>query len=327
MTRYFHTWTLLALALFVAAPGVASAQGLSEAQVRATFKDKVLPALRRAETDAAALDGAMSSYLGWMREAQLHGYEDDAFPAEQQAGMASLTIGLKNAYAKAKQRCPGVKPTRELFRLARMSLLLGWSEEDMLFPTFDQDVQACTPETIYRVSVRIKRSEAKRGVGRDVKYVAFLAPNTSGEPGELEGEGTYTGFIVARAHEYWEAAKQSCVSPRKPERADVRGKIDATGSIVDWSAMGGGKEAMTYAFESKDWPLKIMEDENGIYARTAQEKEDASGLGSWLRNKPVSLTKATTSLTDTRNEPGDKCSGQVTETEEIEIQRIGGSTR
>jgi len=92
------------------------------------FDARILPALRRAEGDPAALDGAVSEYLGWVREGLLLGLSEDAFAKEEAAARASLTTGLRNAYARTRTRCPGLKPTRELIRLARMSMLVGWSE-------------------------------------------------------------------------------------------------------------------------------------------------------------------------------------------------------
>lgn len=297
-------------------------------QLHACFERRILPALRRAERDATVLEPAIQAFFGWGRQWQLLGYESSVFASEWDAGMTSLDIAFRNAYQRARERCrrtPGRGPAGELLRIVRQLALLGWSEEE-LFPSFPQDLAACTKEVVYRVRVRIVRASAKQGVGRDITYTGFLRPKASGEPGELEGSASYSGFIVARARDYWEPGKQACVSPVPPQRITVRGHAEASGMVDLTAPAQGSNSTITYQFETTDWPLKLFESDGTLYARTPQEIEDARALGSWLRVKPVPLAGPVTALTDTRTQPGDRCSGEVTETEEVRIEHMAGGS-
>lgn len=322
MKRFFA----LAVALFVftgPAPAASASQAGLETRLSAAFQDRILPALRRAETDPAALDGAVSGYFGWLREGLLLGFSEDAFANEEATALASLTTGLKNAYAKTRATCPGIKPTRELIKLARQSMLFGWSEDDMLFPTFDEDVRACTPETVYRITVRSATSDEKHGVLGNVKYVAFLAAGAKDSENELEGIGTYSGFHISTPKETPNYGKGGCTAWGKSYRFRLSGAIDATGGFMDMS-FAGGANGLTYTLATTDWPLKpLFVDLKDAYAQTSDEKEAVSGLGTIVRMDPIALKERVTTVKDTRTQPGGECAGTVTMTEDIRIERIG----
>jgi hypothetical protein len=328
--------TALMLALLAAAPASAAADAVCGAlahadpamrdqRVRACFHERVLPALRRAETNPAVLESAADTFHEWLRAFQLVGYPENAFSQEYGTGKASLITALKYAYGKAQERClqkPGPMTAEALVTPVQTSMMFGWSEDDMLFPTFDEDFRKCTTRATYRISVRTTQSDEKHGLMSDFQYVALLAPNASGEAGEFEGWGVYSGFLVSSSQET-PNGRGGCTAQGKPMRFTVRGKLEASASFLDMTALGG-KNGITYVLTSTDWPLKpLFVDPKDAYAQTEEEKDSVKGMATVARIDPIALTGPVTTLTDSSSQPGGVCAGNITSTEKIQITRIG----
>lgn len=313
------------LALLAAAPAASATEPAAEARLSAAFQERILPALRAAETNAATVESAADGFHGWLREIQLNGYPETAFRDEYTTGKKSLITGLKNAYEQAQKQCrrtPGKKAADDLATPVITSMLFGWNEDDMLFPTFDEDYRACTAETVYRITVRTSSSDEKHGVLGELKYVAFLGSAKKGSEHELEGIGAYSGFQISTPKETVNYGKGTCTAWGEPHRFTLRGELEATGGFIDMSALGGAN-GIIYTLATTDWPLKPMfVDVKDAYAQTAEEKDALKGMGTTARIDPIPLTGKVTTVKDTRTEFGGDCAGKITTSEDIRIELI-----
>lgn len=294
--------------------------GAREARLRSCFETQVWPALRRGETSEPALAAAADAFLGWLREVQLTGASDQDFAAEHERGRRSLTIGLRNAYSSALAQCrraPGPVAAARLAGWAHRSYLFGWSEDDPLFPTFDEDFRQCQSGKVFRITVRSSQRSERLGTLSDITYRAII----SGGDDELTGTGTYAGFVVSMPNATPDGTSGRCTLQGTPRRFSIGGQLDASGSMLDLSALGGSS-GLTYILATTDWPLKpIFLSPDDAFARTAEEREGVKGSGTVARLNPLPLTGTVTEATQTETSDGGVCAGTITDTETIRVQR------
>ena len=157
-------------------------------------------------------------------------------------------------------------------------------------------------------------------------YVAFLGAAPQGSEDELEGIGTYRSLVVSLPHETPNGKGSGCTAQGRQHRFTIRGTLEATGNFLDMSALGG-TSGLTYVLGSTDWPLKpFFFDLKDAYAQTADEKDAVKGLATTARLDPVPLTGRVTTVKATRTGFGGECAGKTTETEDIRIERLGGTS-
>lgn len=166
------------------------------------------------------------------------------------------------------------------------------------------------------ITVRTRTTSARFGVSSEYVYEARLVPDPAGSAGELKGTGTYRGFVMARPANC-ELAKKSGA-----DRYEVRGTLEASGSISDWRALGGPANGMMYVLATTDWPLMPLYGAEGPYAKTAEDKEGVKGLGTTRSGvKPVSVAGAVTTETRITKLDASACGGIITVTEDIRVER------
>ena len=333
-----HWKILLVLPLLIvfgsAVPRAAARQGCGSADVadedaraarlRACFKTTVAPALARGETSEAALEAAFDAYFSWNREAQLGGFSDTAFPDEHARATASLERGLKRAYAVRQDECrrmPHPAAAARLLVLFRTSQLIGWIDVPM-FPSFGDDFAACMKGGTYRITIRSTTASELMGPSEDLTYVAVLHPDPA-DPDELIGIGVYSGYVVSSPNATPKGPGQPCVLHGTRIQFPLRGKVEASGSFIDLSPLGG-PNGMTYILATTDWPLMpLFADPKDAYARTEEDKEGVKGTGTVARIEPLPLKGPVTDMKDVQTSDGGECAGTVTETETVRIERLG----
>lgn len=286
----------------------------AETALRTCFRQQVLPALAKAETDDKLIDRAANDFFAWARQAALLDIIG-RLAAEEADGVASLTIGLSHAYGVAKDKCVRLHDSSQIDVMLR---LLHWSQLRgiELTTALDDDIAGCMRGASYLVQVRVTTSTSGHGTGSEFHYTAVLRPVPRGAAGELAGRGRWAGFVVARKANCHQAAKGGA------QRFDVAGALEATGTMLDLPASGGRPQTgFLYALKTLDWPLKPIFGGDSPFAETAEEREGLAGAGSVFAFEPIALTSRATTTVDTAT-ISRSCDGETTMRTESRVVRL-----
>lgn len=288
-----------------------------EPALRACYRDRVLPALKRAEADDARIPEAWQALTQWGRAAQLQGFSETHFDSEWRAADSSLTLAFKNGYTKAAARCAArsdVEAANRLVRLYTGSAVLR-TPSDTLFPHFQKDVAKCR-RSGYFIQVVDRVHEGRLGLTKEIRYLATVTPSAS-DPTEFTGVGSYGGFVVSTPN---------CVDGKfvsAPIRLRVGGTLEPTASIADMSAAGGAKSAFSFVLATRDWPFKPMFFSARDAVATGEDLEGVAGMGT-TAGTFLTLTDPVTVINEKETTDGGQCIGTITTTSEIRIERLGG---
>lgn len=288
-----------------------------EPAIRACYRDRVVPALKRAEMDDAQIPAAFSALFGWGRDAQLRGFSEADFTAEWDAAYASLTKAFTSGYSRALARCkarPDPAAAKRLTELYAGSSPLPVSG-DALFPEFRRDLATCRRATGYLITVVDRVVEEKLGTTKEMRYTATVTPSAA-DPAEYTGTGSYGGFVVATPN---------CVDGKfvnAPIKLPVGGRLDATATAADMSMLGGSKNSFQFVLASLDWPYKPFFFSGRDAVATGEDREGVAGLGT-TASPFFALTGPVTVTRESESTDGGRCLGKVTTTSEIRVERLG----
>ena len=291
-----------------------------EPALRACFEHDVVPKLRAAEGDDALIPSAFDAAMGWFRAGQLLGFGEDAFAAEWRIVLGSLTTAFTNGYTKAKARCrtradvAAAKKLRTLF--VGSAMIPGGGEE--LFPTFQDDIAKCLRGVSYLITVNERSVAEKIGTVSEMRYVATVAPKP-GDPEEMEGIGSYSGFAVSAPNCDGQTGKWH----GKFHRLPAAGRLSAWAQTADMSVLGGPASAFQFVLTTLDWPYKPMFFNRRDAVATGEDREAVAGMGTFAR-MDIALTGRTTTHRSTETEHGGVCVGRTTSSTSIQIVRLGG---
>lgn len=287
--------------------------------LRTCFRTQVMPQLTRAESDEKLIDRAAHDFTIWGRQAALLGIEEQ-FAAEFDQAHESIQRGLTHAYGVARDKCVR---RNDLSQIPEMLRLLRWAElwGIPVSADIDADIAACFRGDGYFVQVRQRSVSEKRGVGSSFTYNAVLRRAPGGD-GDLAGDGTWSGFIVAHDANCSDGARD------RGQRFEVAGNLETSGNTVDMAAPGAKPDLhLLYVLGTVDWPLKPVWGGDGPFATTADEKDAIKGLGSTMSPRPIRLTGAETTQSSRKVSEGSKCSGQLTVTTDVQIVQLRGRAR
>jgi len=282
--------------------------------LRACFRDEVYPGLRRAETNDQVVFAAIYDYFAWRRTVEIMGVGKE-LAAESEQADASAEKGLVHRYGVARDKCrarPDPAQVDVMLDVARFAQLIG---REHLFTMLQEDIQACTKATAYLITVRQRVTSAKRGEVSNFTYRAMLKSDPASGAGELAGTGRYAGAITTY--------KVNCRAYKNDpgERFTLSGTLEASGSPIDGTFFGKAKDSLTYILATTDWPLKMIFGDSP-FAETAEERDGLKGLGTLSGFAPLPLTEPVSTLKETATTEGDDCSGAVTTTSDLSVQRL-----
>lgn len=285
--------------------------------LRTCFRTQVMPALTRAETDHRLIEAAVNDFFVWGRQPALLGLEDEFKPEFDQATV-SIEKGVSHAYRVARDRCVRLNDQTQIhvmLGLARFAQLFSMT----ITGTLDSDLEACLRGSAYLVQAKLRSESTKRGVGSEYTYTALLRRVPNGDASEMAGTGSYGGYLVSHRANCSDRAQDT------PQRFDVTGKLEATGSIVDMAAPGAAPDPhLMYVLASLDWPLRPMWGGDGPFATTREEREGIAGLGTIMSARPIKLTGRVTTWSNVSREDHDKCAGTITRSTSVRIVQLKG---
>lgn len=289
-----------------------------EKVVKACFQQDVMPRLKAAEGDDNQIPAAFESLFSWGRGAQLMGFGDEDFAAEWNTAYASLTTAFKNGYGKALARCakqPNAAAAERLTELYTGSALVA--DSDALFPNFRDDVEKCLRGPSYLVTLRQNTTWSKGGTMGEITYTAVLRPQPK-DPEELEGTGSYSGFIVSSSN--CNAQTGEWFQPHV--RLPLRGKLEAEAMTGDRSDIGEAANGIQVILGTVDWPYKPMFADARDAVATGEDREAVAGMGTAV-TEFIPLTDPVTTHRTSETRDGGICTGTITETTELRIERLG----
>lgn len=288
--------------------------------MRSCFRTQVMPGLVRAERDERMIEDAASAFFAWGRQAALLG-ASDALAAEFTQGLESVTKGVSHAYAVARDRCIRLNDEEQLLRmleLMRFAQLLGFE----ITQARGEDMEGCLRGRAYLVEVTLKSESSRRGLGSSYTYNALLRRAADGDPGDLAGGGSYSGFLIARN------ANCHNDAPDAPQRLEVQGRLEATGSLVDMAPPGARPDPhLVYVLGTTDWDLRPLWGGDGPFAETAEEREGLKGLGTTMSARPIRLTGRVTTVDHRSESDADNCNGVTTRSTHVRIVQLAGKKR
>lgn len=291
-----------------------------EPALRDCFEHDVVPKLKAAENDDLKIQPAFEAATAWFRQAQLLGFGEDDFAAEWRTVYTHLTTAFTNGYAKAKARCrttADVEAARKMRALfAGSAILPGGGEE--LFPTFEADIARCLRGVSYLITVNERTVAEKIGTIDETRYRATVAPKP-GEPDEMEGTGSYSGYTISVPNCEAQTGKWLGEFHRLP----AAGRVSAWAQIADLSLIGGSRNTFQVILSTLDWPYKPMFFSRRDAVATGEDREAVAGLGT-IAHSNIALTGRTTSHASTESREGGSCAGTVTATTQVTIVRLGG---
>lgn len=284
-----------------------------EPQYRTCFHERVMPALKRAETDDGALRSAALGYVTWVRGVELAGL-GASFVTENGAANASFVTGVTNAYETVALRCrkrPDPSAVEELISLARLADLLGHEE---LFPGLNDDIRACGMRG-FEVTVHEQFTNDKFGPTLDVTYRVFLRRKRGAGAGELTGTGTYRGTISGAYGK--PDPVTACYTKLRTFR--VGGSFGATAT----AATMGERVYFAYSFMTNDWMYGGTPNAGKFVALAGvADDPEAAKMGGSITDIGFPLTGPVTRVSRSKPSVAHTCTGSTRSSRDVTVRQI-----